>query len=454
MAQPARVLLVGRDDDENSLTHALRTCGWNCVEVAPDDQPPVELDRRTRPDVVILNLLSELGRRPPRDFVAYARALRSRPGGSRLPIMMVGERRPEHTAGALAAASNADVDDVVLRPVNGVQISSRLKALTRLSTMHDELVRRCETTNRYGIDAPEVIPQLPPVADADVLVVGAGRHHGVFESALAPVATLTGALTHDTGLEYLERRNFDLVIVDAGSEGSEAEDFCRKCRANSRLFNTPIVLVADPGTIPDTSAAFATGITDLLETPVQPEELRVRMLALVREVRFRDAMRAVYREFRHHATGDALTGLYTRGFALEHTACLMRSAEVRGAAFSISYVEIRNIREINKLYGYAVGDRIIRQVGDLIGMLMRGEDLSARYHGNSFISLMPDTSQGSANVALARVSGVVNHTDFTVPEVSSPISVICAAAAGEYMSGETPEDMIGRIIRSTTAQSD
>ncbi len=75
----------------------------------------------------------------------------------------------------------------------------------------------------------------------------------------------------------------------------------------------PIFVVADPGIVPDTSTAFASGVTDLLETTIQPEELRMRTMALGREVRFRNSMRKIYQQFRHHATGDALSGLFTRG---------------------------------------------------------------------------------------------------------------------------------------------
>jgi len=445
MPQTARVLLVGRDTGEDSLAHTLRLCGWDCVEVEPDQELPAGLDGARRPDVVILNLLSDFGRRAPHEFVAFARAVRSLPGGPRMPVMMVGERRPEHTAGALVAAANADVDDVMLRPLNGVQITSRLKALTRLGTMQDELLRRFETTSRYGIDAPSLAPRLAGAENADILIVGGGHMYGVFEAALASAATLTGALTRDTAFDYLSRRSFDLVIVDAGGDGAEAEEFCRRCRADARLFNVPIIVVADPGTVPESSSVFASGVTDLLETPIQPEELRVRMMALVREVRLRDAMRAIYRDFRHHATGDALTGLYTRGFALEHLRGLIGSCRVRGTTFSLCYAEIRNMNEINSLYGHAVGDRIIRQVGSLIGILMRGEDLTARYRGNAFVATMPDTGLAAARVAVKRVGGVINHTDFAVAELSTPIPVVCATATGEFEDGDTPEEMVARI---------
>jgi diguanylate cyclase (GGDEF)-like protein len=172
------------------------------------------------------------------------------------------------------------------------------------------------------------------------------------------------------------------------------------------------------------------------------EELRVRVVALVREVRFRESLRRVYAESRHLATGDALTGLYTRGFALEHLKGLIAAADARSAVFSAAVGRIANIREINSLYGYAVGDRVIRQVGEVIGFVMRGEDLSARYDGACFLTLLPDTRAAAAERALKRVSGVVNHTEFTIPELDVPVPVVFAHASAEFSGHAGPEAFV------------
>lgn len=451
MGKPARVLLVGEENDEFPLEHNLKVCGWDCYAVRPTGRPGDAIEP-VRPDVVILNLLSDLGRSSPSTFVSFARALKTSPSGQHTPVMMVGERRPEHTSCALDAAANADVDDVMLRPVSSVQIASRLKALTRLKTMHEELVRRLQTTARYGIDAPSGVPRNGAVDNAEALIVGATADHALFETALASNVTLTGALTHDTAFDYVDRKRFDIIIVNSASSGAEAAvEFCTRCRADSRLYNTPIIIVAQQGEIPDTAPIFASGVTDLLETPLQPEELKVRVMALVREVRFRESLRRVYREFRHLATGDALSGLYTRGFALEHMRSLIEAGRTERSIFSAIYGRIENIREVNTLYGFAVGDRIIRQVGELIGLLMRGEDLSARYRGAAFLTLLPETGYEAARVAMTRVRGVVNHTEFTIPEVTSPIPVVFATGLAEYDATAGPEDFVSAIAAKAMA---
>ncbi|MFV2092443.1 MAG: diguanylate cyclase [Hyphomicrobiales bacterium] len=449
MTHTARVLIVGEDADQNQpLSGRLRVCGYECATTSPDDLSAPTVGG-FRPDIVVLNLLADFGRRPPGDYVAYARAIRERPGSSLLPVLMVGAREPEHTACAVAAAERADIDDVMLSPVNDLQIVERIRSLMRLNTMHDELVRRLNTSARYGVDAPAPPAQPQLAQDADVLVVGASPEFRTYEEALAPIATLTGALTPATALEYLDRRNFEVIIIDSGSDAGNVADFCHQCRANSRLYNTPIIITAEPDVIPATSSMFSQGITDLLIKPLEPEELKVRVMALVREVRFRESMRQVYAQALHMSTGDALTGLYTRGFALEHLTGMIREVQVRGIAFSVAFGRIANINEINMLHGYAVGDRVIRQVGDLIGLLVRGEDLSVRYGGANFAVILPDTSENAAKTATKRAIGVINHTDFAIPELFTPVPVVFNMGVTGYREGDTAEGILARAAAQT-----
>ncbi|MHA1546018.1 MAG: diguanylate cyclase domain-containing protein [Alphaproteobacteria bacterium] len=449
MSHTARVLIVGEDvDQDEPLSGRLRVCGCECETTSPEDLSAPKVGG-FRPDIVVLNLLADFGKRHPADYVAYARALRAQPGPSLLPVLMVGERTPEHTQSAVAAAERAEIDDVMLSPVNDLQIVERIRALMRLNTMHDELVRRLNTTARYGIDAPTVPPQPKFAQDADVLVVGASAEFSTFENSLSSIATLTGALTPTTALEYLDRRRFEVLIVDCDGDASAVDDFCRQCRADTRLYNTPIIITAEPDIIPASASMFAQGITDLLLKPVEPEELKVRVMALVREVRFRESMRQAYSQALHLSTGDALTGLYTRGFALEHLTGMIREAQERGIPFSVAFGRVANINEINMLHGYAVGDRVIRQVGDLIGLLVRGEDLSVRYGGAKFAIILPDTSEQASKTATRRAIGVINHTEFSIPELFSPVPVVLHMAVTGYRDGDTAEGIVARAAAKT-----
>jgi len=350
----------------------------------------------------------------------------------------------------MEAAANSDIDDVMLGPVNDLQIVERIRSLMRLNTMHDELVRRLNTSARYGIDAPVTVPGASAtVDDVHVLVVGASECYATIEAALSQNATLVGALTTSTASDYLERKRFEIIIIDVPEDSGDALTFVKECRANSRLFNTPIILLAKPGTIPDTSSVFLSGVTDLMANPPRREELQLRVQALVREVRFRDSLREVYSKARHMATSDALTGLYSRGFAIEHIKSLVIAADTRGLPFTVAHGAINNINEINMLHGYIVGDRMIRQAGDVLGLLTRGEDLAVRYSGARFLVLLPDTTASSAQKAINRILGVINHTDFTIPELDEPVPMSMSIGVAGYNEGDTPEGLVARAVAKT-----
>ena len=145
------------------------------------------------------------------------------------------------------------------------------------------------------------------------------------------------------------------------------------------------------------------------------------------------------------ATSDGLTGLYSRGFLLEHLRSMIEDAQARSGKFSLAFLDISNIDEINEEFGFVVGDRIIRQVGEMMGYLVRGEDLTARYSGGRFCVTLPDTSLEAARVAVKRISGVVKSTELTAPEIDKPIKVDLICSICEFEGDVGPQEMIQRV---------
>lgn len=397
-----------------------------------------------RPDLVLIDLQSE---GPDCDITPHlnlADRLKSELGGSPLPIIIVGGFSENMAMHIHVARDVGRIDDAILDPIDDKQIFSRINSLVRLNTMREELVRRLDTTSKYGVDAPDFIHPPKHIDDATILVLGAHTSFQVIENALAKHATLVGALTPSTALDYMMRRDFDAVLIDV--EGSEHPylEFCSDARRNSQLYNTPIVMIANAKTMSNPSRAFDIGVTDILPKPVRVDELQARILSLVKEMRFRDALRTIYSKARHLVTSDGLTGLYSRGFLLEHMASQIRNAEKSGKPLTIAFFNVTNIHRINARHGYAVGDRIIRQVGDVMGMLVRGEDLTARYSGARFCVLLPDTSPEAASIAVKRIAGVVNYTEFSVQDVHEPIRIELGHAVAGFRKGDTAEELISR----------
>lgn len=440
MQGPARVLIVGRDDaHDHTLAEKLSEAGFESL-IAEITRSAAELSGSRRPDVVVLNMQSSEARRKPRAYVALAQTLKNTTLASRMRIMCVG-------AGSKLDLRKAapHFDDMLVGEVNADQVCHRLHALVRLNTMHEELVRRLGTSARYGLDAPPPIAAPGTIKDARILVLGEVMEFTGLKAALAGSAELVGALTNAAALDFLSRSAFDTVIVNAGIDIGPYIEFARELRRNSRQYNLPLLLLADCDALQGMKSLFEAGFTDVIAKPYAAEELHIRVDTLVRESRFRDALRDIYSRARHFATSDALTGLYNRGFLMEHLESVIADAARTSQSFSLARLSLSNIDRINALVGYAGGDRLLRQVGETIGMLVRGEDLACRFSGRQFVILLPDTSIDRATLALQRITGVIAHTEFAVEGHHHPISVSLETGIAGFQQGETAESLIARI---------
>lgn len=440
MQGAARVLIVGNSNaDEESFSETIKSNGFEAI-TGNISQSAAELTGNRRPDVVILNLNSHEGQKNPQAFFQFARMLKQSDLSSRMRIMLIGA---EDDIGDTPVPS--DIDDLLLGTAKPAQICHRLRSLVRLNTMHEELVRRLNTSAKYGVDAPPNVMPPRTVENVQILYYGETMGFTSIEDALSKHATIVGALSSGTAIDYLARVPFDSVLVDAGDDPSAYLEFASNLRRNSKFFNLPILMLCSAEKLKSLDEAYDAGVTDVLLKPASQEEIRVRTLALIREHRFRNSLRHIYAAAKHYATNDALTGLYARGFLFEHLTNVISDTKDTSQTFSIAAFDIATLAEINQQLGHASGDRLIRQVGELIGLLVRGEDLAARYSGKKFVVILPDTPAEQADNAVQRIRGVIHHTEFVIPDHMSPVHVDLRTNVAGYCEGDTAESLIDRV---------
>jgi two-component system cell cycle response regulator len=155
-------------------------------------------------------------------------------------------------------------------------------------------------------------------------------------------------------------------------------------------------------------------------------------------------MQRVYRDARHLVTSDALTGLYNHGFLMEHLTSQIDDAKRFARNLTLGMLGIVNMAGLNRHYGYAAGDRLLRQLGGLASRLVRGEDLIARYSGTQFCVVLPDTPADLAFFALHRIASVVEHTEFALPDHNTPVRLTIKIGAASIQPIDSAESLIDR----------
>jgi diguanylate cyclase (GGDEF)-like protein len=109
------------------------------------------------------------------------------------------------------------------------------------------------------------------------------------------------------------------------------------------------------------------------------------------------------------STVDSLTGLYNRAFffaAIERE--IQRSAR-SGRGFCLLMMDLDGLKSINDRYGHFHGDRALRIVGETIRTVVRRIDTAARYGGDEFVAVLPETDPTGAFVAAEKIRRSVSE---------------------------------------------
>lgn len=116
-----------------------------------------------------------------------------------------------------------------------------------------------------------------------------------------------------------------------------------------------------------------------------------------------DRIRRELEQQRAMALTDPLTGLGNRrAFDLELNEEL-RELRNQGRQFAIGFIDLDDFKQVNDRFGHELGDRVLKELAQLIRDACRSTDLVARIGGDEFATLHPNASQEDAVQVLERV---------------------------------------------------
>lgn len=127
---------------------------------------------------------------------------------------------------------------------------------------------------------------------------------------------------------------------------------------------------------------------------------RVILLAVATALAFEAVRRA--QRLRLTATRDRLTGLYNRGYAEGRAAEELERGARYDHPFAVAMLDVDFFKQFNDRHGHAAGDHVLRTVARRLEAGARGTDIVARWGGEEFLVLFPETTAGDAAARLDR----------------------------------------------------
>jgi diguanylate cyclase (GGDEF)-like protein len=91
------------------------------------------------------------------------------------------------------------------------------------------------------------------------------------------------------------------------------------------------------------------------------------------------------------STIDSLTGLYNRTYFFTALEREIARGDRSGRAFCLVMLDLDDLKAINDRFGHLAGDQVLRGVADIVRSGVRKIDVAARYGGDEFVALLPET---------------------------------------------------------------
>ncbi|RZO65831.1 MAG: PleD family two-component system response regulator [Parvularculaceae bacterium] len=394
----ARVLVVDDLEPNVKLLEAKLRAEYFDVLTAFSGQQAIELAIAEQPDIILLDVMM-----PGMDGFEACQIMKSTPETSHIPVVMVTalDQQADRVQGLIAGA-----DDFLTKPVEDLALFARVRSLTRLKVMTDELRMRYATGKSIGVvDQADLIADIEDDTPPRILVIDDQPAHSARVYELLTAENFEVAIETDPEIAQcrVKRGDFDLVIVNMSIEVIDPLRFCSTIRSFEETRLTPILAIVRQGDTRKLVRALDIGVNDYLTRPVDKNELTARVATQVRRKRYVDHLRCSFEASLEMAVTDQLTGLYNRRYLASHLSAMFDRAAWTSKPLSIMVLDLDHFKTINDSHGHDAGDIVLQEFSDRIRASVRAIDLACRYGGEEFLIAMPDTDKNLASAVAERL---------------------------------------------------
>jgi diguanylate cyclase (GGDEF)-like protein len=216
------------------------------------------------------------------------------------------------------------------------------------------------------------------------------------------------ATGYDEGLERLLTGRHAVCLLDYRLDRADGLQLLREAR-HARCETPIIVLTADDSEDVNIAASEAGAVDHLVKGELTPRLLE-------RAVRYAIKLGETVQQLGRLALHDELTGLCNRRELQRLLAQECQRSTRFHRTFAFGLADIDHFKRINDEHGHPVGDRVICHVATLLDSRLRRVDRVARFGGEEFAILMPETGRREAVIAMERIRSILRQNPYTLAD--------------------------------------
>jgi diguanylate cyclase (GGDEF)-like protein len=170
-------------------------------------------------------------------------------------------------------------------------------------------------------------------------------------------------------------------------------------------------------------------------------QLQTYMEPVVRLLQANQEIESLYQREQYRASTDPLTGLYNLEFLVGFLQQQLLFSYRQRSPVGLLIVDLDQFKEVNDEYGYEIGDLVLSTIANKLLNQTRSSDLIARYGGDEFAVVLPNTDLAGSKVLAEKIRLEIQQMSFVKgPGRKGPritVSLGCAAFDMEDLNPET-----------------
>ena len=233
----------------------------------------------------------------------------------------------------------------------------------------------------------------------------------IIVQSLSPLYTVVEATSGEEALAALNKVKPDLALLDIMMGGVSGIDVCKSLQESEdeSLRNIGVIFVTSLDNGDQEETCWNAGASDFIVKPI-------RISTLLHRVKAHLTIKCQSDALRNLAYIDSLTGLHNRRYFFEQVSIHRRQQLRDGSKSVIILLDIDHFKRINDRYGHARGDEILVDIANVLINNTRPYDSVARFGGEEFIILLPNTSIDKAKIIAEHLRLKIENHDYNFNE--------------------------------------
>jgi two-component system cell cycle response regulator len=423
----ARVLIVDDLAPNVKLLEAKLANEYYEYASAYSGKEALEKVKTFKPDIILLDVMM-----PEMDGFEACKRLKSDPETSHIPVVMVTALSDisDRVQGLQSGA-----DDFLTKPINEVHLFARIRSLTRVKLMLDELRLRDKTGSQFGLVEQATTENYDTkgarvfVVDDDVVESKQMKETLEANGFVVEFAKAEEAVAKAAGTPP------DLIIVSTMLDNVDGLRLCVQVRSQEASRHVPLMIMVDIEDKALLIKGLEMGINDYIVSPLDANELIARSRTQIKRKRYQDALKSNYEESVSLAITDSLTKLYNRRYLDAHIQNIFVECMAKKMPLSVLSLDIDHFKSINDKpgWGHHIGDEVLKQFAQRILAGVRTTDLACRPGGEEFVILLPGADKDTAKAMAERVRASIADVPF--PITAAPNHVQVTTSVGMASTG-------------------